>query len=342
MSQYVGLDVSQRETSICVIDAAGRKVWQGRCASTPEAIALTVRECAPTATQVGMETGPLAVWHWHGLRAAGVPVVCLHARQAAAALALQANKTDDNDAFGLAQLVRSGWYRPVQIKSLESHRLRAILTARAKLVGVRTGLTNTIRGLCKTFGVVLGPGRNSSFTNQVREALTEQPELTACIGPLLASWECIREQMATLENRLARHARHDPVCRRLSSVPGVGVLTAIAFTTAVDDPKRFRRASDLGAYLGLTPRRYQSGDVDRAGRISKRGDRLTRSLLYEAANVLLTRWKASAPLKHWADALRARVGWKKARVGLARKLAVLLYRLWIDGTTFNPVSTARG
>ena len=148
-----------------------------------------LRERAPAAVRVGMETGPLAVWHWHGLRTAGVPVVCLHARQAAAALALQTNKTDDSDAFGLAQLVRSGWYRPVQIKSLENHRLRAMLTARAKLVSVRTGLTNTIRGLCKTFGVVLGPGRNSRFTNQVREVLTRKPDLSPCIEPLLLAWE---------------------------------------------------------------------------------------------------------------------------------------------------------
>jgi transposase len=341
MSQYVGLDVSQKETSVCVVDAKGRKLWQGRCPSTPEAIALTLCDRAPAAERVGMETGPLAVWLWHGLRAAGIPLVCLHARQAAAALALQTNKTDENDALGLAQLVRSGWYRPVQVKSLECHGLRAMLTARAKLVGVHTGLTNTIRGLCKTFGVVLGPGRNSSFTNQVRAALAEQPILTACVEPLLLAWESVRVQMAKLETELGRHARHDPVCRRLASVPGVGVLTAIALVTAIDDPSRFRRATDVGAYLGLTPRRYQSGEVDRPGRISKRRDRLTRSLLYEAANVLLTRWKATAPLKLWADELRARVGWKKARVALARKLAVLLYRLWMDETVFDQGSMAR-
>jgi transposase len=132
------------------------------------------------------------------------------------------------------------------------------------------------------------------------------------------------------------------VCRQLLSVPSVGVLSAVAFVTAIDDPSRFQRATDVGAYLGPTPRRYQSGEVDRAGRISKRGDRLTRSLLYEAANVLLTRWKASACLKLWADALRARVGWKKARAGLARKLAVLLYCLWVDGTTFNRLTVVRG
>jgi len=342
MSHYVGLDVSQRETSVCVIDEAGSRVWLGRCRSTPEAIAGTLRDHAPGAVRVGMETGPLAVWHWHELRAAGVPVVCLHARQAAAALKLQANKTDDNDAFGLAQLVRSGWFRPVQVKSLESHRLRAMLTARAKLVGMRTGLTNTIRGLCKTFGVVLGPGRNSSFTKQVEEAVNRQSELEPFINPLLVAWRCVTVQMAIVEKQLGRHARRDPVCRRLSSVPGVGVLTAIAFMTAVDDPTRFRRATDVGAYLGLTPRRYQSGEVDRAGRISKQGDRLARSLLYEAANVLLTRWKAPDPLKLWADALRARAGWKKARVGLARKLAVLLYRLWIDGTAFRQLSVVQG
>jgi transposase len=225
---------------------------------------------------------------------------------------LQANKTDDNDAFGLAQLVRSGWYRPVQIKSLESHRLRAMLTARAKLVGVRTGLTNTIRGLCKTFGVVLGPGRNSSFTNQVRGALTRQPELTPCIEPLLLAWECGRAQMASLEKGLVRHARHNAVCRQLSSVPGVGVLTAIAFVTAIDDPSRFRRATDVGAYLGLAPRRYQSGEVDRAGRISKRGDRLTRSLLYEAADVLrlLRRRGSSRSRSGRLAAGRSHAGWR--------------------------------
>ena len=337
MVLYVGLDVSQKETEICVIDAEGRRVWRGKCPSRPEAIAAVLGEHAPRATRVGMETGPLAIWLWHGLKALGTPIDCLHARHVAAALSLQVNKTDTNDAHGIAQVVRSGWYRAVAIKSLQSCRVRTILSARRQLVMVRTGLCNQIRGLLKTFGVVLGAGTGGVFERAVHEQCPDDPLVRDAIGALLSAWKVAGERKVELERQMIRLSREGDVCRRLATVPGVGAMTSLTFVTALDDPTRFRRSSDVGAYLGLTPKRYQSGEVDVGGRISKSGDRLARSLLFEAATVLMTRVRKDSALRTWGLQLAARVGSRKARVAVARKLATILHRIWLDGTEFEPV-----
>jgi transposase len=335
MEQYVGLDVSQKETAICVVDAEGKRVWQGTCRSTPDAMAEAVRTKAPLAVKVAIETGPLAVWHWHGLKAAGVPIVCIHARHAKAALSMQINKTDSNDAFGLAQIVRTGWYRPVDVKSMESHRLRLLVTARARVVSMRTGLYSQIRGLLKTFGVVLAPGKGNSFEQLVLRGLPNDHFIQVAVESLLSTWRHLSTELKKLNREIDRGARAIPVCRRLMTVPGVGSLTAVAYATTVDEPSRFRRSKDLGPYLGLTPRKYQSGEVDRTGSISKCGDRTTRSLLFEAAGVLLFRNRQSCALKDWGLSLCRRAGTRKARVGVARKLAVLLHRLWTQGRVFE-------
>jgi len=334
MEQYVGLDVSQQETAICVIDGAGTKLWEGTCRSTPDAIRRILRQRAPTATRVGMETGPLAVWHWHALRQLGVPVVCLHARHAKAALSLQANKTDRNDAHGLAQIVRTGWYRAVTMKSLNSHEVRAMLQSRQRLVGMRTTLYNHVRGLLKTFGVVLPRGRGAKFLALAEARAPQLPDLQLTIRALLATWRTVQEQIRALDRALVRAAKDREVCRRWMRMPGIGPLTAIAYHSTIDDPARFRRSKDLGPYLGLTPTRYQSGEVDRAGGISKCGDRLTRSLLFEAAGVLLSRSRAPSALKDWGRAIARRAGYSKARVAVARKIAIILHRLWVEGTEY--------
>jgi transposase len=334
MEQYVGLDVSQKETAICVIDSAGSRMWEGTCRSTPDAIAGVLRKRAPAATRVAMETGPLAVWHWHALKQLGVPLVCLHARQAKAALSLQANKTDRNDAHGLAQIVRTGWYRAVEMKSLDSHELRAVLQARQRLVGMRTTLYNQVRGLLKTFGVVLPSGKGATFVDLVRSRAAHLPTLQLVLEALLGAWREVHNQITGLDRSLRRAAKDREVCRRWMRMPGVGPLTAVAFHTAIDAPTRFRRSKDVGPYLGLTPTRYLSGEVDHAGRISKCGDRLTRSLLFEAAGVLLSRSRAASALKEWGLAIARRNGYSKARVAVARKLGVIMHRLWIDGTEF--------
>ncbi len=334
MEQYVGLDVSQKETAICVIDSAGARQWEGTCRSTPDVIASVLKKRAPGATRVGMETGPLAVWHWHALKEAGVPLVCLHARQAKAALSLQSNKTDRNDAHGLAQIVRTGWYRPVEMKSLASHELRVMLQARQRLVGMRTTLYNQVRGLLKTFGVVLPSGKGSTFLDLVRSRTSQLPALQLAVDALLGAWREVHTQITSLNRALQRAAKDREVCRRWMRMPGVGPLTAVAFHTAIDVPTRFRRSKDVGPYLGLTPTRYQSGEVDHVGRISKCGDRLTRSLLFEAAGVLLSRSRAPSALKDWGLAIARRNGYSKARVAVARKLGIIMHRLWIDGTEF--------
>jgi transposase len=334
MEQYVGLDVSQKETAICVIDGSGARLWEGTCQSTPEVIAGVLKRRAPAATRVGMETGPLAVWHWHALKKLGVPLVCLHARQAKAALSLQANKTDRNDAHGLAQIIRTGWYRAVEMKSLSSHELRAMLQARQRLVGMRTTLYNQVRGLLKTFGVVLPRGKGATFLALVRARASELPTLHLAIEALLSAWREVHKQVASLNRAIQRAAKEREVCRRWMRIPGIGPLTAVAFHTAIDIPTRFRRSKDVGPYLGLTPTRYQSGDIDHVGRISKCGDRLTRSLLFEAAGVLLSRSRAPSALRDWGRALARRAGYSKARVAVARKLGIIMHRLWMDGTEF--------
>jgi transposase len=221
------------------------------------------------------------------------------------------------------------------VKSVAAHLVRATLGVRKQLVGMRTEMINQIRGLMKIFGLILPKGSGARFEASVRARLAEQAELGSLIEPLLTVWRAVDDQVAALERQLVRRARRHEACHRLMTVPGVGPLTALAFVTTIDDPARFRRSSSVGAYLGLTPRRHQSGERDVSGRISKCGDRLTRSYLFEAANVLLTRVERWSSLKAWAIRLAKRSGAKKAKVALARRLAALLHRLWQDGTTFR-------
>jgi transposase len=335
MAHYVGLDVSLEETSICVLDEDGQKVWQGKISSRPMAIAKTVARRAPEVVKVGFESGPLSTWHWHELRALGLPVVCLDARQAKAALSLQVNKTDANDAHGLAQIVRSGWYREVKVKSIDAHLIRTLVIARGKLVEVRTRLNNQLRGILKTFGLIVGKVSGGAFDKRVRQLAVGNVELESIIEHLLTVWRCSSEQIQSLDRQIRTYARGDEVCRRLMTAPGVGPITALAYKAVVDDPSRFRRSSSVGAYLGLTPRRYQSGEVDRSGRISKCGDGLVRSYLYEASNVILNRLSKWCKLKAWGVRLSKRIGVKKAKVAMARKLAVILHRMWLEGSDFR-------
>lgn len=340
MKHFVGLDVSMKETAVCVVDEAGQRIWECSVPSTADAIASIIRIKAPDLVRAGMETGPQAVWLWHALRDLGITVDCIHARRAAAALKLQANKTDRNDAFGLARLVHSGWYEPVAIKSFDRYRMRAVLTARERIVRMCTTMINQIRGLAKTFGLTLPAGKGRVFEQSVRRSLPDDVILHDLFESLLSVLSELKDQRRAFDRQLARFAREDAVCRLVASAPGVGSLTAIAFVTAVDDPSRFRSASDVGAYLGLTPKRYQSGEVDIGGRISKTGDRLTRKLLFEAATVILYRAAPSIGLKQWGLRLSARSGSWKARLALARKLAVTLLTMWKTNTMFENRSFA--
>ena len=335
MTQFVGLDVSQKMTAICVVDNAGRRVWRGQCPTAPEQIAAMVRQHAGDDARIGIETGAMTPWLVHELRALGFEVICLDARHARAALKMQINKTDQNDAEGLAQIVRTGWFREVAVKSMDAHKLRMLLVARSLLVGQRQSLANTIRGLMKTFGLVVPRGCKGLFAPRVREAGEGNAELMAIIEPLLAAWQSLREQIAVFDRQMGARAKSDSVARRLMTVSGVGVVVALAYAAVIDDPARFKHSSSVGAYLGLTPRRYQSGDVDVTGHISRCGDGLLRSYLFEAATVLLQRYSRASELKAWGLALAKRIGMRRAKVAVARRLAVIMHRMWMDATEFQ-------
>jgi transposase len=200
---YVGLDVSLETTSICVVDQTGAIVWRGKCSTEPEAISQTVRTHAPAAERVGLETGQMSNWLTLQLRKLGLPVVCLDARHAKGALSMQLNKTDANDAHGLAQVVRTGWFREVAIKSMDAQALRMLLMARAQLVSQRQAVANNIRGLLKTFGFVIARGSKGPFSARVREVIADNATLAVIIEPLLLAWQAIREQVDALVPTIA-------------------------------------------------------------------------------------------------------------------------------------------
>ena len=335
MTRFVGLDVSHKLTAICIVDETGRRLWRGQCATSPGQIERMVRGHAGEDAMIGVETGPMTPWLVHELRARELNVTCLDARHASAALKMQMNKTDQNDAEGLAQIMRTGWYRSVHVKSLDAHRARALLGARAQLVGMTTRLSNHIRGVLKTFGMLPGAMRGLPFDRRVEELLVDRDDLTPIVGPMLAAWRQLREQIAAFDKAVRGLAKSDPTCRLLMSVPGIGVLSVLAYVSTVEDPARFTRSRSVGAHMGLTPRQYQSGEVDRSGRISKCGDTLARTLLYEAAVVILTRVKRASSLKDWAQVIAKRSGPGKARVALARKLSVILHSIWRSGEPFR-------
>lgn len=335
MTWFIGLDVSQKLTSVCVVDETGRRLWRGQCHSDPEQIERAVRGHAGDDASIGIETGPMTPWLVHELRQRGLNVTCLDARHASAALKMQMNKTDQNDAEGLAQIMRTGWYRSVHVKSLDAHRTRALLGARAQLVGMTTRLSNHIRGLLKTFGLLPGAVRGLRFDQRVEALLGGRDDLAAIVRPMLAAWRQLREQTAAFDKEVRALAKKDPTCRLLMSVPGIGAVSVLAYVSTIENPTRFARSRSVGAHMGLTPRQYQSGEVDRSGGISRCGDTLARTLMYEAAVVILTRVKRASSLKDWAQAIAKRSGMGKARVALARKLSVILHSIWRSGEAFR-------
>jgi len=335
MKQYVGLDVSQKETSVCVVDEVGQVLFEGKAKSDPGALTALLRKRAPQAERIGFETGAMASWLWHELRRVDLPVVCIDARHAHAALSVRMNKSDQNDARGLAELVRVGWYREVKVKSEESQKIRAILVARSRLVAIRRDIENQVRSLIKEYGLLFPRAIGLQFRNQVCELLGEDHQLLSVIAPLLSIHEQICKQQSKFDDEVRQLAKSDETTRRLMTVPGVGVVTALTFRHTIDDPSRFRSASSVGAYLGLTPRRNQSGETDINGKISRWGDRLLRTYLYEAATVLLYRTKKWSNLKAWGMKLAKRIGMRKAKVAIARKIAIVLHCIWVDGTSFD-------
>ena len=336
MAMYLGLDVSDKTTHLCVVDEAGVIGWRGVCATDPETIAKTIARHCDDVGRVVLETGALSAFLYHGLAERGVPVVCICARHAKGVLSARVNKSDPHDAEGLAQLARTGWFRQVHIKDSATHLDRARLKVREQLVRAHGAMRNQLRGLLKLFGLRLGSATTPAKRVERLQALFGQrPELEAVLVPLVTSLAALEAQSAASSRELKRRAAADPVCARLMTVPGVGPVNAMTFKASVEDPGRFARGEDVGAFAGLVPRRFQSGERDTKGRISKAGDAMLRHALYEAANSLLARVKRDCALRRWGLALAQTKGAKRARVAVARKLAALLHTLWRTETSFR-------
>jgi transposase len=338
MTQYAALDVSQEMTAVCLVDEAGQVIGEAKLPTCPDAIATWLGKRAPNLVRVGLETGPMAVWLWNELHAQGVPIVCLDARHAHGALKVRPNKTDRNDASGLAQIVRTGWFKQVQIKTRSNYEVRALLTARDVLVRIRVKMENEIRGLLRTFGVLFGKatgGFSRRADDIVAGELDVSPTMKRLVEAIVQARAAVLDQIKGLDRQLIATAKVNPIARLFMTAPGVGVITALSVASAFDNAERFKRSSSAGAYLGLTPRRYESGEVSRNGRISKHGSTLTRKHLYEAATTLLTRTVRFSTLKAWGLRLAKVSGFKKARVAVARKLAVVLHAMWKSNTEFR-------
>ena len=319
-----------------MVNAKGKIVREGTAITDPEAIAGFIAAYAPDAVRIGLESGATSTWLWTELKQLGLPVICIDARHAKAALKMQINKSDRNDAIGIARIMQAGWYKEVRVKRLDSHAIKALLTSRALLVKIKRDIENQIRGLLKNFGLVIGRAKHEHVhACALSDLLDNRPELAAAVEPLLRAREAIARQIAELDGKVRRLARASAPVRRLMTAPGVGPITALCYLATIDDPSRFDRSRNVGAYLGLTTRRYASGEIDWTGRISKCGDAMLRSYLYEAANVLLTRIAKWSALKAWGMRLAKRSSLRKAKVAVARKLAVILHRMWVDGTDFN-------
>ena len=335
MDYFAGLDVSVKDTSICIVDDTGKIIREVKVASEPEALLAVLKNPAYRFKRIGLEAGPLSQWLFSALAEAGLPVICVETRHMRAVLKAQINKTDRNDARGIAQMMRVGLYRPVHVKTLRSQKLRMLLVHRKLLQSKSIAIENDLRGTLRNFGLKVGVAGTAKFEARIKELVENLPDLAALVEPLLVVRRVLREQIAVLHRRLLAIVRNDEVCRRLMTTPGVGPVVALTYRATIDVPARFRNSRAVGAVMGLTPCKYQSGQSDRTGAISKCGDEMLRVMLYEAAQILLMRSTKWSWLKAWAMQVARRRGIKKAIVALARRLAVIMHRIWVDGTEFR-------
>lgn len=339
MSYYVGLDVSVKSVSICVVDVQGNVLARGETASDPDQIASFIQKHAPDPERVVHESGILAIWLTRELHRRGLPIMCIDARLAHKALSGRINKSDQGDAEGLAHLARTGWFSEVHIRSEASERVRVLIGTRERLIRMRKDLEGHVRGVLKVFGICMGAvGRTKlrqGFRDQLAKAGTSDPAISMMVEIFNPIHKALCAATETMDDELKSIARQSDLAKRLMTVPGVGPVVALSYIATLDDASRFKKSKDVGAFLGLTPRRHQSGDMDWSGRISKCGDRDLRRLLYSAGTTLITQVKKPSALFQWAARLNERKGFKKAAVAAGRKIAVILHSIWRDGTTFN-------
>jgi len=335
VEHYAGIDVSLELSSVCVVDAQGKIVKEAKVSSEPGALVSFFKGLGFPMKRIGLEAGPLSQWLHAGLAQAGFETVLLETRHVKAALSAMTVKTDRKDARGIAQLLRMGWFRAVHAKSIGSQEVRALLVARKQLLGRLIDVELSIRGILRGFGLKVGPVTRKEFEARIRELVMGQATLERIADAMLSARAALKAEYEKLHKAVLAIVREDAVCRRLMTVPSVGPLVAITYKSAMDDPNRIVKSKAAGALFGLTPKKYQSGEKDVTGGITRTGDEMVRTALYEAANVLLSRITRFSKLKRWGMDVAKRRGSKRAKVALARKIAVILHRMWVDGTTYR-------
>jgi transposase len=355
MKHYAGIDVSLEYSSVCVVDANGKISREAKVASEPEALIAWFRLSDFEFERIGLEAGPLSQWLFAALREAGLAVELLETRHVRKAFEAMPVKSDRNDARGIAQLMRLGWFRPVHCKSMSAQETRTLLTARKLVQSKLRDVENSLRGILRGFGLKVGKTTERGFAGRIEDLVAGHPHLQVVANALLSVRAVLRTEFATLQKQTRKMAQSDARTQLLMSTPAVGCqiasnpasdfavgpIVALTYVSAIDDPARFTSSKQVGAHFGLTPKRYQSGETDYTGRISKIGDGSVRTALYEAAHIMLTKpVKGCSQLKSWAMRIARRAGMSKAKVALARRLAVIMHRMLADGTPFNAAAAA--
>jgi transposase len=341
MEHYAGIDVSLEYSAVCIVDGSGKIVREGKAASEPEALIGWFGSLGSGLARIGLEAGPLSQWLYAAMKQAGLAVELLETRHVHDAFKAMPVKSDRNDARGIAQLMRLGWFRPVHCKSINAQEIRAVLTARKLVQTKLLDVENSLRGILRGFGLKVGKTTERSFAGRIQELVDGHPNLEAIGEALLSVRAVLQREFNAFEKRVRAMARLNARTRLLMSTPAVGPIVALTYASAIDDPARFKSSKQAGSHFGLTPKKHQSGEIDRSGRISKIGDASVREALYQAAHVMLTKPVKGCPqLKGWAMRIARRAGMSKAKVALARKLAVILHRMLANGTPFSAAAAA--
>jgi transposase len=340
MDYYAGIDVSLKSSSIAVVNGKGEIVREAKVATDPVAVIEWFSSCGLQMQRIGLEAGPFSQWLYAAMKEAGLAVELLETRHVRNAFKTMAVKTDRKDARGIAELVRVGWYRPVHCKSMDAQETRAILAARKQVEQKLRDMEMSLRGLLRGFGLKVGKTTPTRFADRIKDLVSGQATLQIIAEALLAVHQVLLREFKNFEKRVRLMARDSAEARLLMTTPGVGPIISLTVAAGIDDPGRFKKSKAVGAYFGLAQKKYQSGETDITGRISKAGDAGVRTALYQAAHIILTRPVKSSALRAWALRLAKRVGMSKAKVALARKLAVVMHRMLVDGKPFNPAAGA--
>jgi transposase len=335
MDYYAGIDVSLEQSSLCVVDATGKIIREAKVASEPDALIEWFAAREFPVVRIGLEAGPLSQWLFAAMRKAGLAVELLETRHVRAAFKTMPVKTDRKDARGIAELMRLGWFRPVHCKSMSAQETRAVLTARRLIEAKLRDIELSLRGILRGFGLKVGKTTTTTFAERVKQLVSGHGSLELIAASLLAVREILLREFRGYEKRVRIMARHDERTRLLMTTTGVGPIISLTYVAAMDDPARFEQSKTVGAHYGMTPKKYQSGETQYSGRISKIGDKSVRTALYQAAHIILTRPVKGSKLKSWGLKLTKRVGMEKAKVAVARKLAVILHRMLVDGKPFD-------